>query len=134
MVDDFFRFLAANLPSVDEGDRMRWKLMSNEDNEDFNIRSFDHKLCGSFFFFSLKGIWKVKALRCRGFDFVDWCIMYRLWGDSSLFVATFVGRLIVCRVLSLEILGFHGFSQDQLQISFLVGGIGWGSTYLTFGI
>ena len=87
-----------------------------------------------FFFFSLKGIWKVKALRCRGFDFVDWCIMYRLWGDSSLFVATFVGRLIVCRVLSLEILGFHGFSQDQLQISFLVGGIGWGSTYLTFGI
>ena len=72
MVDDFFRFLAANLPSVDEGDCMRWKLMSNEDNEDFNIRSFDHKLCGSFFFFfSLKGIWKVKALRCRGFDFVD---------------------------------------------------------------
>ena len=48
MVDDFFRFLAANLPLVDEGDRMRWKLMSNED---FNICSFDHKLCGSFFFF-----------------------------------------------------------------------------------
>ena len=51
MVDDFFRFLAANLPLVDEGDRMRWKLMSNED---FNICSFDHKLCGSFFFFFLK--------------------------------------------------------------------------------
>ena len=60
MVDDFFRFLAANLPSVDEGDRMRWKLMSNEDNEDFNIRSFDHKLCGSSsVVFPKKGIWKV---------------------------------------------------------------------------
>ena len=44
MVDDFFRFLAANLPSVDEGDCMRWKLTNNGD---FNIRSFDHKLCGS---------------------------------------------------------------------------------------
>ena len=44
MVDDFLQFLAANLPSVDEGDRMRWKLTYNED---FNIRLFYHKLCGS---------------------------------------------------------------------------------------
>ena len=45
-----------------------------------------------------------------------------------------VGRLIVYGVLSLELLGFHGFSQDRLKISFLVGGIGWGSTHLTIGI
>ena len=36
--------------------------------------------------------------------------------------------------LSLALLGFCGFSQNRLQISFLVGGIGWGSIHLTFGI
>ena len=41
LVDDFFWFLAANLPSNDDGDHMRWKLTKNED---FNIRSFYHKL------------------------------------------------------------------------------------------
>ena len=40
-----------------------------------------------------------------------------------------MGRLIVCGVLSLELLGFCGFSQDRLQISFLASGIGWGSTH-----
>ena len=40
-MDDFFWFLAANLPSNDDGDHMRWKLTKNED---FNIRSFYHKL------------------------------------------------------------------------------------------
>ena len=40
----------------------------------------------------------------------------------------------ICGVLSLKLLGFHGSSQDRLQISFLVGGIGWGSIHLTFGI
>ena len=45
-----------------------------------------------------------------------------------------VRRRIIYGVLSLELLGFRGFSQDQLQISFLVGGIGWGGTHLTFGI
>ena len=44
IVDDFFRFLAANLPSLDEADHMRWKLTNNGD---FNIRSFYHELCGS---------------------------------------------------------------------------------------
>lgn len=44
LVDDFFQFLAANLPSADDGDRMRWKLTKNGD---FNIRSFYHKLRGS---------------------------------------------------------------------------------------
>ena len=34
-----------------------------------------------------------------------------------------VTRLIICGVLSLELMGFHGSSQDQSQISFLVGGI-----------
>ena len=34
-----------------------------------------------------------------------------------------VRRLIIYVVLSLELLGFRGFSQDWLQIFFLVGGI-----------
>lgn len=44
LVDDFFRFLAANLPSADDGDHMRWMLTKNRD---FNIHSFYHKLHGS---------------------------------------------------------------------------------------
>ena len=93
LVDDFFRFLAANLPSANDGDRMSWKLTKNVC---FNIRSFYHKLHGSSNVFPWKGIWKVKApqhvsffvwtvtwdriltgdnLWSRGFDFDDWCIM-----------------------------------------------------------
>ena len=44
VVDDFFRFLASNLPSVTDGDRLKWRLTNNED---FTIRSFYHKLHGS---------------------------------------------------------------------------------------
>ena len=44
VVDGFFRFLASNLPSVIDGDRMRWKLTKNGD---FNIHLFYHKLSGS---------------------------------------------------------------------------------------
>ena len=58
-VDDFFRFLASNLPLVTDGDRMRWKLTKNGD---FTIRSYYHKLHGSSsIVFPWKGIWKVKA-------------------------------------------------------------------------
>ena len=56
MVDDFFRFLASNLPS---GDRLKWRLTKNRD---FTIRSFYHKLHGSSSLdFPWNGIWKVKA-------------------------------------------------------------------------
>ena len=90
------RFFAANLPSMDDGDRMRQKLTKNGN---FNIRSFYHKLRGSSsIVFPQKGIWKVKALWCvsffvwtvaqdriltsdnlqrRGFDFINWCTMCR---------------------------------------------------------
>ena len=44
MVDDFFRFLASNLPSATNGDRLKWRLTKNRD---FTIRSFYHKLHGS---------------------------------------------------------------------------------------
>ena len=44
MVDDIFQFLASNLPSVTDGDHMRWKLTKNGD---FTIRSYYHKLHGS---------------------------------------------------------------------------------------
>ena len=90
MVDDFFQFLASHLPSVTDGDHLRWILTKNGD---FTIRSYYHKLHGSSSIaFPWKGIWKVKAprrvsffvwtatwnriltgdiLRLRGFDFVD---------------------------------------------------------------
>ena len=44
MVDDFFRFLVANLPSGIDGDHLRWKLTKNGD---FTIYSYYHKLHGS---------------------------------------------------------------------------------------
>ena len=42
--DDFFRFLTSNLPSVTDGDCMRWELTKNGD---FTIRLYYHKLHGS---------------------------------------------------------------------------------------
>ena len=90
VVVDFFRLLAAYLPTGTDGDRLRWRLTKNGD---FTIRSFYHKLHGSSsVVFPWKGIWKVKAPRrasffvwtatwdriltgdnlwLRGFDFVD---------------------------------------------------------------
>ena len=59
MVDDFFRFLASYVPSVTDGDLLRWILTKNGD---FTIRSYYHKLHGSSSIaFPWKGIWKVKA-------------------------------------------------------------------------
>ena len=87
---DFFRFLAANLLSGTDGDRLRWKMTKNGD---FTIHSYYHKLHGSSsVVFPWKDIWKVKAprrvsffvwtaawdriltgdiLRLKSFDFVD---------------------------------------------------------------
>ena len=45
-----------------------------------------------------------------------------------------VERLIGYGVLSLGLLGFLGFPRVQCKTVCLVGGIGWGSTLLTFGI
>ena len=65
VVDDFFHFLASNLPSVADGDRLKWRLTKNRD---FTIRSFYHKLHGSSsLVFPWKGIWKVKASQCVSF-------------------------------------------------------------------
>ena len=90
MVDDFYHFLASNLPTVTNGDCLKWRLTKIGP---FTIRSFHHKLHGSSSaVFPWKGIWKVKAPRrvsffvwtaawdriltgdnlwLRGFDFVD---------------------------------------------------------------
>lgn len=58
-MDDFFQFLAANLLSANDSDRMRWKLTKNVD---FNVHSFYHKLHGSSsIVFPWKGNWKVKT-------------------------------------------------------------------------
>ena len=45
-----------------------------------------------------------------------------------------VERLIGCGAVSLEFLGFHGSLHVKCQIFYLVGGIGWGSIHLIFGI
>ena len=45
-----------------------------------------------------------------------------------------VKKFISCEAWFLDLLGFHGFSQDRLQILFLVGGIGLENTLLAFGI
>ena len=93
--------IGLNIPLMDIGDRMRWKL---KPNEDFDIRSFYIKLRDSpSVVFPWKGIWKVKVpqrvsffvwsvtwnkmltgdnLRLRGFDFVNWCIMCRCCGET----------------------------------------------------
>ena len=99
-MDEFLHTLGSNLPQYEQGDRMIWKLSKNGD---FNIRSFYDKFqCPLPIIFRWKDIWKVKApthvfffvwtatwekiltgniLRCRGFDFVDWCIMCRCNGE-----------------------------------------------------
>ena len=90
----FLRIFGANIPSMDVGDRLRWKL---KPNGDFDIRSYYNKLRNSpSVVFPWKGIWRVKVprrvyffvwyvdwnkivtgdnLRLRGLDFVTWCIM-----------------------------------------------------------
>ena len=94
VVDEFLHTLGSNLPQSEQGDRMIWKLSKKGD---FDIRSFYDKLRSPLpIIFPWKGIWKDKApthvsffvwtatwekiftgdtLRCRGFDFVDWCIV-----------------------------------------------------------
>ena len=90
-----------NIPLMDVGDQMRWKL---KPNGDFDIRSFYIKLRDSpSVVFPWKGIWRVKVpqrvsffvwsvvcnkmltgddLRLRGIDFVDWCIMCHRCGET----------------------------------------------------
>ena len=56
---NFLRILGDNIPSMDVGDRMRWKL---KPNGDFDIQSYYNKLRDSpSVVFSWKGIWRVKV-------------------------------------------------------------------------
>ena len=58
-MDEFFCTLGSNLPPIENGDRMRWKLTKNGD---FDIRSFYSKLRSLLpIVFPWKDIWKVKA-------------------------------------------------------------------------
>ena len=153
MVDDFFRFLASNLPSVMDGDRMRWKLTKNGD---FNIHSFYHKLHGfSSIVFPWKGIWKVKAPRrvsffvwiaawdrilmgdnlwFRFFDFVEWSIMCRRCEETVDHLLLHCGKAYRLWCFVFRIFGISWVPSCTVSIFFLVGGIGWGSIHLTFGI
>ena len=101
-MDDFFHTLGSNLPLSEQRDRMIWKLSKKGD---FDVRLFYDKLqCPLPIIFPWKGVWKVKApthvsffvwsatwekiltgdiLRCKGFDFVDWCILCRSNGETA---------------------------------------------------
>ena len=60
-VDAFLRTLGSNLPPIENGDRMRWKLTKNEN---FDIQSFYNKLRGPVpIIFPWKSVWKVRAPR-----------------------------------------------------------------------
>ena len=57
----FLRILGATTPSMDVGDRLRWKL---KPNGDFDIQSYYNKLRNSpLVVFPWKGIWRVKVPR-----------------------------------------------------------------------
>ena len=57
---NFICILGANIPPMDVGDQMRWKL---KPNRDFEICTFFNKLQGNpLIVFPWKGIWRVKAL------------------------------------------------------------------------
>ena len=121
-----------------------WNLTKNGD---FTICSYYHKLHGSSSIaFPWKGIWKIKAPR-HGIGFsreISWDSGALISLTSALCVVATVRqwiiccyimeRLIGCGVLSLGFLGFHGFPRVRCKIVYLVGGIGWGSIHLIFGI
>ena len=101
VVDEFLHTLGSDLPQSEQGDRMIWKFSKKGD---FDICSFYDKLRSPLpIIFPWKGIWKVKVpmhvsffvwtatwekiltgdiLRCRGFDFVDWCIICHCNGET----------------------------------------------------
>ena len=152
LADDFFWFLAANLPLDDDGDRVRWswQRMGILISARFIINC--EVLLPLFFFGKVfrklrhPGVSLSSFGQSPGIGF-SWVIICRIGGLILLTSAScvvverwwiiccyIVGRLIVYGTLSLVLLGFRGFSQDWLQISCFVGGIDWGSIHLAFGI
>ena len=76
----FLRILGANIPLMDVGDRMRWKL---KPNGDLDIRSYYNKLRDSpSIVFPWKCIWRVKAP--KHVSFFIWCVAWNkiLTGDN----------------------------------------------------
>ena len=149
---NFLRILGANIPSMDVGDRMRWKL---KPNGDFDIQLYYNKLRDSpSVVFSWKGIWRVKVPWCVSF-FV-WSVVWNKiltgdnhWGAWILWIGAlcvvvvrrqwttyfFIVRLLIgCGALFLRLLDCCGSYLDQFQICFLAGGIGWESICPRSGI
>ena len=152
-MDAFLRTLGSNLPPIENGDCMRWKLTKNEN---FDIRSFYNKLRGLVpIIFPWKSVWKVKApwrvsffvwtavwdkiftsdnLRGRGMDFVDWCIMCCCNSETVDHLLMHCGKAYRLWSLVFRSFGILRSCQDQLWLLSLVGGIGLGSIRLVFGI
>ena len=105
--------------------------------------------------FPWKGIWKVKApqrvsffvwttvwdkiltgdnLQGRGFDFVDRCIMCHCNGETMDHLPLHCGKAYRLWSLVFRSFGISWVLPRSVAILFLVGGIGWESIRLTFGI
>ena len=145
-MDEFLCTLGSNLPPTENGDRVKWKLK----NGDFDICSFYNKLRGPLpIIFPWKGIWRVKAPRhvfffvwiaiwdkiftgnnLEGLILLTGALCVSVMGRQWIICYFIVERPISCGVWFLDLLGFHGSCQDQLQLLFLVGGIGLESTRL----
>ena len=151
MVNDFFRFLAANLPSGMDGDRLRWKLTKKGILLSAHIIISYMALLPLFFPGKIFGRLRHPGVSLSlfgqphgmGSSLVITCgleVLILLTGALCVVAVVqwiiccyIVERLIGCGALSLGFLGFHGFPHVQCQIFYLVGGIGWGSIHLTFG-
>ena len=73
-------------------------------------------------------------LRLKGFDFVDWRIICYRCGETVDHLLLHCEKAHWLWSCVLNLLGFHGSYQERFQVCFLVGGIGWKGTSLTFGI
>ena len=89
----FLRFLGANTPPMEAGDRMRWKL---KPNGVFDIRSYYNKLRDSpSTVFPWKAIWRVKAP--RRVSFFVWCVAWNKILTKDNLRLEFVDWCIICR-------------------------------------
>ena len=73
-------------------------------------------------------------LQLRGFDFIDRCIMCRCYGETMDHLLLHCGKAYRLWCFVFRTFGIHGFPCIRCKIVCLVGGIGWGSIHLTFGI
>ena len=73
-------------------------------------------------------------LWCRGFDFVDWCILCQSNGESANHLLLHCGKAFQLWSLVFRSFGISWVLLDRLQTRFSAGGTGSENTLLEFGI